>query len=424
MLPFIESGERKELIAGGDTAQYLSTGHIVYGVDNNLFAIPFDPDSLELKGGPIPMVEGVFRAGGAPQYAISDSGTLVYIPGATIGAGIKAGRTLVWVDRNGKEEPLSAAPNAYSFPGISPDGTKVALTIGGQPNTNIWIWDLIRKTLTRLTFDESIDLNPLWTPDGKKIVYSSFRQEESGLYWKTADGTGETELLASSPKQWLSPGSWSVDGNTLALSEFSSSLPLQRVGNSVAQALRTAGISLTMAQGAKSNICLLSLQDDQKRLGLLQDEFLEFDPKISPDGRWLAYTSNETGQDEVYVRPFPDVNSGKWQVSTSGGEGPVWAPNGRELLYMSGDTMMAVDIETETTFKADVPRKLFEGNFYYYLFSSGMWDIHPDGKRFLMIKPTETTEDESTDESTAETPRKIIIVTNWFEELKQRVPVK
>jgi serine/threonine-protein kinase len=416
MVQSLETGERKELLQG-DTARYLPTGHLIYAVENNLFAIPFDLDKLEVKGGPISVVQGVLRASGAPQYAIGNSGTLLYIPGTM--ATTRARRTLVWVDRNGNEVPITDSPNAYAAPRISPDGTKVALIIGDNSNANLWIWDIVRKTATRLTFDESVDLVPLWTPDGKKIVYFSIRQEETGLYWKNADGTGEAELLVSSPDQWLMPWSWSVDGKTLVLTEFSSALSLRVVGLNVVWALSTAGMSLSRAPGAKSNIGLLSLQDNQKRIVLLQDEFLELDPKISPDGRWIAYTSNESDQKEVYVRPFPDVNSGKWQVSTSGGEGPVWAPNGKELLYMSGDTMLAADVETETTFKADVPRKLFQGNYYSYLDSSGMWDIHPDGNKFLMIKPTQTADSEST----AKTPHKINIVLNWFEELKQRVPV-
>jgi serine/threonine protein kinase len=411
----IESGARKELFPG-DTAKYLPTGHIVYAVDNNLFAIPFDLDKLEVKGGPIPVVQGVLRASGAPQYSIGNSGTLLYIPGTMP---TRARRTLVWVDRNGKEDPITDSTNAYASPRISPDGTKVALIIGDTPNANLWVWDIVRETATRLTFDESVDLVPLWTPDGKKIVYFSIRQEEAGLYWKNADGTGEAELLVSSPDQWLMPWSWSVDGNTLVMTEFSSAFALRGVGSAMARALSTEGPSLSWAAGAKSNIGSLLLQDNQKRIVLLQDEFHEVDPKISPDGRWIAYMSNESDQREVYVRPFPDVNSGKWQVSTSGGKGPVWAPNGKELLYMSGDTMMAVDVETETTFKADVPRKLFQGNYYSYLDSSGMWDIHPDGNKFLMIKPTQTADSEST----AKTPHKINIVLNWFEELKQRVPV-
>jgi len=165
----LESGECRELFAG-DTACYLRTGHIVYALENNLFAIAFDPDRLDVKGGPVSIVEGIFRTT-APQYSVSQSGTLVYVPGASTGAGPK--RTLVWVDRNGKEESVPAQPNDYRTPRISPDGTNVALTAYTDGKADIRVWDLVRGTMSRLTFDESADTYPLWTPDGRRIAFNS-----------------------------------------------------------------------------------------------------------------------------------------------------------------------------------------------------------------------------------------------------------
>jgi serine/threonine protein kinase len=396
MVQSLKSGDRKELFEG-DSAQYLPTGHIVYALENNLFAIPFDLDRLEAAGGPVPIVEGVFRQI-APQYALSESGTLVYVPG-TMGAAIPQ-RTLVWVDRQGKEEPLSAAPNPYFGPRISPDGKRLALTsyIGG--NIDIWIWDFVRETMTRLTFDEANDLFPLWTPDGQRIVFASNREPPISAYWKAADGTGKVERISSVTDRPNIPASWSSDGNTLVLMELASINNL--------------------------DIGAMSMGNDKARMTLLQEKYLEAQPRISPDGRWMAYISDESGQNEVYVRPFPEVESGgRWQVSTNGGDSPLWSPDGRELFYRNGDAVMVVSVKTEPTFSLETPTTLFSGTYVSSEVGAtwnefNPWDIHPDGKRFLMIKPLQATDEASTEGI----PRKINIVLNWLEELKERVPVK
>jgi serine/threonine protein kinase len=392
----LKSGKRKVLFAG-DNALYLPTGHLVYALGNNLFSIPFDLDRLEVVGGPVPMVEGVWRSGNsnAPQYAISDSGTLVYVPGTT-GVAALPQRTLVWVDRNGKEEPLAAPPNAYACPRISPDGTRVALTIRDTGGNDIWIWDLVRKTMTRLTFDKKNNHYSLWTPDGKRIIYYSARESGfGGVYWKAADGTGEDEKLASARDMALLPWSWSKDGKTLVIMEYIS---------------------------GKFGIGTLSMEGARTRKPVLQHEkYSEILPQISPDGRWMAYASDESGKNEVYVRPFPEVNKGRWQVSTSGGKNPLWSPIGGELFYLSSDSVMAVSVEKGPTFSLGTPKILFRLMYVAGSTSVGTpWDISPDNKRFLMMK-----EVASTAKPAAEAPRpKINIVLNWFEELKQRVPIK
>jgi serine/threonine protein kinase len=404
----LKSGERKVLLRSGFGASYLSTGHLVYQLLNtnivNLLAIPLNLDKLEVIGGSVPVLEGI----GA--WAISDSGTLVYVsqPGTAAeskseaGAKVAAssGRTLVWVNRQGKEEPLAAAPNEYSLFKISPDGTRVALTVGTSPNQDIWIWDVVRESMTRLTFDERDDSVPLWTPDGKRIVYSSLREAGTpgGIFWKAADGTGEVEKLAPAPNRGIYPFSRSKDGKTLALWEVTLA-PLQ------------------------TDIGMLSMEGDHARKPLLQEKYNEDYPQISPDGRWLAYASNESGKYEVYVRSFPDVNKGgRWQISTNGGDSPLWSPDGRELFYRNGDSFMAVEVETDPAFRPAKPKVLFKGTY----FSTGapfdftLWDISPDGRRFLMMKPPAWTGAAPTTAG----PRKINIVLNWFEELKQRVPGK
>jgi serine/threonine-protein kinase len=387
-----KSGESKELFAGIG-ARYLPTGHIVYAVGNNLLAVPFDPGRLEAAGGPVPVVEGVYRTT-VPQYALSDSGALVYMPGAAGANTTIPERTLVWVDREGKEEPLGAPPNFYRFPKISPDGTRVALTVFGD-NTDIWIWDTVRKTLTRLTFDKSNDIQSIWAPDGKKIVFASNREGKFySLYWKAADGTGVEEKLGSMPSLSLLPWSWSSDGKTL--------------------------ITVETDEGSKWNIGMFSMERERTRKPLLQEEAVEINPKISPDGGYMAYASLESGKYEIYVRPFPDVNKGKWQVSTSGGNLPLWSPDGRELFYIGQEnSVMAVAVETKPTFKLGTPKALFRSMCVGNIIGEGTpWDISPDGKRFLMLKEPPSTP------SASAGPRKINIVLNWFEELKQRVPVK
>ncbi len=394
----LKSGEIKE-IAAGLGARYSPTGHLVYAVGNNLLSIPFDLEKLEAIGGPVPIVQGVFRNVG-PQYALSNSGTLAYIPG-TSAVTAPAEYTLVWVDRNGKEEPISTPPNNYANPKISPDGTRLALAVGPLTNEDIWIWNLDRKTLTRLTFDRTREITPVWTRDSKRIAYYSNHEGGSGgVYWKLADGTGEIEKLGSAPDRMLFPYSWSSDGKTLAMAELVTATNL--------------------------DISMLSTEGNRIRKPLIQTEYIDSMPQVSPDGQWMAYASNEaTGvalKDEIYVRPFPEVSKGKWQVSTSGGDCPLWSPDGRELFYLGRDnSVMAVAVDTKPTLSFGTPKILFKtANLGVSESSGNPWDIHPDGKRFLMIKPPPSEGAASADAR----PRNINVVLNWFEELKQRVPTK
>jgi serine/threonine protein kinase len=396
MVQSLKSGERKELFTG-NSARYLPTGHIIYELRNNLLAVPFNLGRLEVTGGQIPLVEAVSRSGGAAQYAVSNSGTLIYVPGITASAAPV--RTLMWVNRDGREEPLAAPPNSYSFPRISPDGTRAALTVGTGGKRDVWIWDLVHKTLTRLTFDDAYDASPLWTPDGKRIAYESNRGADYKIYWKAADGTGKVEPLGSMPNGALMPASWSSDGKTLVQME------------------------VTVTGNLNFDVGELSMESDHARRLLLHEKYNEAQPRISPNGRWMAYTSDESGQNQIYVRPFPEVESGRWQVSTSGGNSSLWSHDGRELFYRSADAVVAVSVKTEPTFSLETPKILFRGMYVSADFNAGVlelspWDVSPDGKRFLMMKETGSTP------SASGGPRKINIVLNWLEELKQRVPVK
>jgi serine/threonine-protein kinase len=303
------------------------------------------------------------------------------------------GRTqsTVWVDRKGKEEPISAPPNAYNHPRISPDGTRIALSLVTDGNADVWIWDLVRKTLTRLTFNKEPDAFPLWTADGRRIA---FHNAQRGVFWKAADGTGQDELIGSVPDRDLYPSSWSGDGKALVFSE---------------------------GAGANDDIGILSMESDHKYRPLLREKHEERNPQISPNGRWMAYTSDESGRSEIYVRAFPEVDKGgRWQVSSSGGEHPLWSRNGRELFYRNGDTVMGVSVKTDPAFSLETPQVLFKGTYRFVQDEDFSWDISPDGRRFLMIK--ELTDNAQTPAGAS--PRRINIVLNWFEELKQRVPLK
>lgn len=303
-----------------------------------------------------------------------------------------AGMTPVWVYLDGKEEPLGAPPDNYQDPKISPDGTRVAFTISGQ-NTDVWIWDLMRKTKSRLTFEKSAELRPVWTPDSKQIIFMSRRN--GYIYRKASDGTGEEEKLFSVSNAKVYPYCTTKDGKLLLTEE-------------------------TLGRG-EWQIGAYSMEGNRERKPVLEspDYNVEF-PSISPNGKWLAYESSETAKGDIFVRPFPDVNKGQWQISTNGGSCPIWSPDGRELFYLSEDdiAVTAIDVRTEGGFSPGIPRKLFSRNPYLESNSGAPWDIHPDGKRFLMLRKAGTAG------STSDPWRKITIVLNWTEELKQRVPVK
>jgi serine/threonine protein kinase len=382
-----KSKELKELFIGC-FARYLPTGHMIYAKGNNLYAIPFDPEKLEATGKEIPVVKGILNTF-VMNYAISSAGTLAYIPGPTTAT--EGLRALFWADKEGKEESIPAPPKAYRFPKISPDGARVTLTAMGS-NTDIYVWDLIRKSISRLTFNETSDRKSIWTPDGKRIVFLSSGGGKYNLCWKASDGSGKVEKLGSTSNRCLFPLCWSKDGKNLVLEEFK-------------------GDEKTYDW----DILLMSMQGNHEITPLLQEAYFECQARVSPDGRWMAYMSTERGWPEVFVCAFPDVTKGQWQVSTSGGDCPIWSPDGKELYYHWGDSVMAVSVETTPTFVSKTPRVLFRGTS---VISSGMgedtpWDISPDGMRFLMMKEA------GSSQSASGSPRRINIVTNWFEELKQ-----
>jgi serine/threonine-protein kinase len=386
----LKTGEQKILVTGGGYPRYVPSGHIVYGVAGTLRAVAFDLGRLEVRSDPVPVLEGVLtKSSGAADFAVAQDGSLVYLAGTQAGS---IARTLVWVDRQGREEAVNAPPRAYNYPRVSPDGTRVALDIRDQEN-DIWVWDLTRAALTRLTFGAGLERLPLWTPDGRRIAFSSQIGASSGvpsLFWQAADGTGPVERLAESKGLQVFPTSFAPDGKRLLFWEETSS--------------------------TGDDIGILPLEGERLAGPLINTKFDEQNAEVSPDGRWLAYQSNESGEYEIYVRTFPQVDGGRWQVSTGGGTRPGWARNGRELFYLVGSgKMMAVPIRPEPTFAAGSPQVLFEGQ-YVAAQSGRTYDVSSDGQHFLMIKNGAS--------NRTSAPSEIIFVQHWLEELKRLVPTR
>jgi serine/threonine-protein kinase len=365
--------------------RYVPTGHLVFVRASRLWAARFDPQQLMLTTAPVPVIEGIREEiGGAIQFSVSDEGTLVYIPGM-LGP---AARELTWVGRDGREERINAPPRVYFYPRISPDGMRVALDVRDQDD-DIWTWDFARRTLTRLTFSGGPDEYPEWTPDAHRIIFSSAREKTMGPYWQAADGTGAVERLTTDQRQ-LSQAAVAPDGQHLVLT------------------------AATGASGGDEDLVLLALDGERRISPLLHGPFLERNPAISPDGRWLAYQSAESGGFEIYVRPFPQVDGGRWQISADGGTQPAWSPDGQELFYLGFDqqTLMRVSVESGAVFRPGTPERLLDLSSEYSLSAVGRnYDISRDGRRFLMTKA-----------HAPATRPEINVVVNWFEELKRLVP--
>jgi Tol biopolymer transport system component len=282
-----------------------------------------------------------------------------------------------------------APARLYAYPTISPDGARVAIDTRDE-DQDIWTWDVARKTLTRITFDPNVDTSPIWTPDGKRLLWSRPGQ---GILWQAADGSGTAEQLTQSGPNVHSPNAVTRDGASLIFTDL----------------------------GPKGyDVKILNLKDKKVSPLLADDASEELDAALSPDGRWLAYEARENkGKPQIWVRPFPDVNSGRWQVSRDGGTRPVWSKGGRELVFMAatalntgGAPLMAVDIETTPGFHAGNPAQLLPGPYFSGL-AGRTYDLAPDGQKFLMITLP-----------VGASASHVIVVQNWFDELRRKVPVK
>jgi serine/threonine-protein kinase len=302
---------RKTLQRGGTFGRYLPSGHLVYMSRGTLFAVPFELEKLEVRGTPSPVLDQVsYSLYGSAQFAFSRDGTLVY---QSAGNGLV---TAQWLDDAGKTQPLLAKPGVYSRPRLSPDGRRLGLEVTEGSGLDVWVDDWQRDTMTRLTFvANGVAMNPVWSPDGRFIVFS----DKEGMYWTRSDGSGKVQPLTQS-KHLQIPSSFTPDGKRLAWYELKANgfdlwtVPLESDG---------AGL-----RAGKPEV-------------FSQTPFDERHPMFSPDGRWIAYTSNESGTYQVYVRAFPD-KGGKWQVSNSGGSFPIWSRSGRELFFRNPENRIMV----------------------------------------------------------------------------------
>lgn len=372
-------GERRVLIKGGSNAHYSPTGHLIYARAGTLLAAPFDLSRLEVTAPPATVVEGVRvdARSGAAHFSISPSGSLVYVPGRMT----STDRTLLWVDRHGETTPLTNTTRPYSYVSLSPDGRRLALTIQ-EANQDVWVHDLTRGSQTRLTFGPAENWGAIWTPDGRRVIFNTHGPHLPNLFWVAADGSGGVERLTTSAHAQVA-ASVSPDGQLLAFAE---------IGEKTA-----------------SDIWLLSLGAGKAPRLHIGTPFDEYGPAFSPDGRWLAYVSTESGRREVYVKAFPGPGA-KQQVSTDGGVAPVWGRDMRELFYRNGDRVLSAAISGDPELTFATPRSLFEGRFEEY----GMphwprnYDIAAAG-RFVMVK--------GSDEQPAD---RIDVVLDWFTELARR----
>jgi len=371
----LETGERKVVLEGTGVARYVPSGHLVYVQAGTLMAAAFDLEQLQVKGNATPILQGVMQSGGGggpAHMAFSDTGTLVYIPSRE---DPRQSSTLVWVDRQGQVESLAAPGRQYNSPRLSPDGQRVVVSI----ERDLWLYDIPRDNLSRFTFQ--VGRFPLWTPDGKRITFQSNRLGgPAKMFWKAADGSGVAEQLSEGEFPHTAH-SLSPDGKWLAFSERS--------------------------PASNSDIWVLSLEEERKPQAFLQTPRNETGIVFSPDGRWLAYRSNESGREEIYVQPFPATGA-KWQISTEGGEEAVWARS-EEIFYRNRGRMMAVEVSTEPIFTAGTPKVLFEGEYRFYG-PRAVYDVTPDGQKFLMIKIGNQQVSE------------LNVIQNWFEEIKRLVP--
>jgi Tol biopolymer transport system component len=370
----LRTGERKVLVSEGTGAHVLPTGQLVYFHEGSLFGVPFDSRTLALAGTPVLLAEGVPATGGG-QFAISSEGTLVYlsIPPPPL-------RSLVWVDREGREDPVPAPTAGYLDVRLSPDGRQVAVS----SFTDIWIWTFANHAFTRLTFTPGPEYNPAWMPDGRRVVFDANEGGNLRILRKAADGTGMPDVVFAHRGY---PETVAPDGKFLVY-HTAEQLPVSMV--------------LPLEGGG-----------DPRPLVRLTTQAQTLNSEISPDGRWIAYQSDESGRYEIYVNPFPAVDSGRWQISVAGGSHPLWARNGRELFFINGPgVLVSAAISGDQTLTSGKPVELFPAAQYYVEVARN-YDVSVDGQRFLFVKTL----------SAANRPS-LMVVSHWFDDVHARMGTK
>ena len=380
----LDSNERKLLFASESSAQYAPPGYLLFIREKTLMAQQFDASRLQLAGDPVPLAERVGTEQGGVNshlsyFSVSGNGALVYTTGVSDNS-----RRYTWFDRSGKEVgSLNPAGNVADV-ALSPDGKRAAIQLfdsrGAAVNQDIWLVDIERNIPTRFTFNPAVEDDPVWSPDGTRIVFTSQREGKRDVYQKLSSGAGGEELLLTSDIA-KETQDWSSDGRYIL---YENNDPK-----------------------TKTDLWVLPLFGNKQPFPFLATEFDEFQGRFSPDGRWMAFTSEESGKTEVYVQSFP-APGGKWQISTGGGGQPVWRRDGRELFYINPDrTLMSVEVKSGATFESGVPKPLFDTRVESYT-NNNRYAVSPDGQRFLINVPVE-----------AQTSTPITIVLNWPTALKR-----
>jgi serine/threonine-protein kinase len=382
----------------GLTPLYLPSGHLLAAESDQLRVATFDLAARRLTGDFVPVAGPLYSRQLGVTFAVSDNGVLVYTPPE--GRAAELQRSLVWVDRQGRETALEAPPRAYEVARVSPDLTRVAVDIRDQEN-DIWIWDIARQTLTLLPAGREDDLGPVWSMDGQHVWYTSNLSSIPNVYRRRADGTGTPERVIDSP----------VTSFLTAIAPGHKLLVLfqaPRDGAGFGQQLAVASLGANDWPVKQPKV-------------ILSGKASFFGAEVSPDGRWMAYHSNEAGRNEVYVRPFPDVEGGRWQISSGGGSRPAWSRSGGELFYLDADNLLvsAPISATGATFSAGVIKPILPRAYLAGASARGLdlrsYDVAPDGQRFLMVKEPSARPNPNDTGS-------LMVITNWFDEIRRRVP--
>ncbi len=383
----VATGARKTVISGGCSAHSVAAGFLAYWRSSSLFAVPFDPVKVEVTGTSFPVIENVNGdpTTGMAGYAVSENGTLAYIPG---NAGV-TNQTMIKVDLHGGFTPLLAPVQAYMEPRISPDGTRIAVTIQTGKDADIWIYDIAQNTMSKLTFG-GVNRSPAWSADGKSVAYYSYDGGNHAITIKRADGSGTPKVVSRGEGRTYID-CWSKDGKVLILD--------------------IAGPTRLKSPGpGGSDIFYLTLGGDSTVHKFLETKFDEWQANLSPDGKWLAYSSNESGTYQIYVQPFPE-GGGRWSISSEEGYGPTWSPDGKMLYFYSPGRLMKVPVQTTPTFVAGKPEVILAGYQQKLVDSGLMFDLSPDGTWFVI---TQSKDDD-------QNLRQVRLVINWFDEIRRTV---